>query len=126
MKAIAIAVCVSLALAASGPAAAKAEDAPLKLTASGDGRVQCVFADARGNIVRGDLKPGKGKQAEYSNARLDHGSCDYKAAPNAQLVITVEGTAWACPLQSAAGAACAQTFAAPASGSFRLAQRQGS
>lgn len=124
MKVLIVAVCMSVALTAGAPAFGKSADAPFKLTASGDGRVQCTLVNARGNILRSDLKPGKGTEKDYSNAGVDHGTCEYKAASKAPLTIVVEGDAWACPLLLPAGAVCTQTVAAGASGSFRLVQKE--
>lgn len=124
MKVFAVAI-MGVALIGSSQVAAKDVEAPLKLTASGEGRVKCTFTDARGNITKRDLKADRGGQAEYSSARFDHGTCEYKAASKEQLTITVEGDGWACPFNAASGVACAQTFANGAKGAFRLVQRAG-
>ncbi|WP_423140828.1 hypothetical protein ACOYW6_08125 [Parablastomonas sp. CN1-191] len=120
MKRVALMTALALITAAQ-PAAGKAAS-PVELTLSGEGRVECRFEDARGNIDNRVFKPVQAKPASYASDRLDHASCEYHASLGQQLTIAIVGEAWKCPLRSTAEAKCEQVVAPSSAGSFRLAR----
>lgn len=114
-----IAVCALIAMPTAS--IAKPAAAPMKMIATGEGQwsVHCTLETRNGNIDREDLRGGKTGTASFTIRDLDHGSCDYSAAPGKPLVIAVEGLP--CPLNSADATKCEQTLAAGAAGTIRLA-----
>lgn len=127
MKGNIVVVAACVAISVSGMAAAKApkEATPMKLTLSGEGRwsVSCTLEVGNGIIDREEFRGGKAGPVEFSSTNLRHGSCDYRAAADKPLTVTVEGAAWMCPLNAPANAKCEQAFAPGASGSIRLTRR---
>lgn len=121
----AAALCASMFL--SGLAVAKTSTAvtPMKLTLSGDGRwsVRCTFEVGNGLIDRQEFRGGKAAPVVFTSPNFKHGSCDYKAASDKSLTISVEGNALACPFSSPADAKCEQALTPGAAGSFRVTPR---
>lgn len=127
MKGIFVTAAACGAIAISGLAVAKAPPSPtaMKLTLAGEDRwsVRCTLDVGNGLINREEFKGGKSTPVVFSTPKLNFGTCDYKAAPDKPLTITIEGDAWACPLTAPTNEKCEQQIAPGASGSLRLTQR---
>lgn len=124
MKGLFVAATVCALIGVSGLASAKAPTAPpMKMTITGEGRwtVHCTFEVGNGNIDSEDFRGGKAGPIAFSRANLNHGSCDYAAAPGKPLTVAIEG--WPCPLNVPDATKCDQTFAVGSAGSFRFASR---
>lgn len=126
MKSYQVAALALALVNGNGVAIAKSVPSPFKLSATGEGRwtVRCDVESGNGLVDHRELHPDKAGQASFAGDKFNRVGCEYRAASDKPVTITVEGDAWGCPLPATTPGKCEQTVAPGGSGSFNARPRR--